>query len=724
MSYLDESLDISVINNNSSYSGIININKINLDVFNIPNTLLDTILLAEADSLENLLFTGNIQTKAINEDKESLLINSDINISFKELLISNMEYKKDNLKLLIDEIHYSIDKDYLSSSAYAETIIDNGIKKSKSYLDLLLDVKIKKSSNVFLSLYDTYTSLSTSFNSKLKINELNIDDKYIIQNKDLEVKLNNSIVNFTGDFLVGNYYLNNKNVDLKLNLEPIIITDINGRLNFNDLNVKFTNIDINASVYQPFNTTTTFIMRDNNHVNGEVLVRGKLSNLSFYGELSCENFEAETRYIPDDFIQIPDMKISLFDKTVITNPTPILMVNKNGERSNLLAIISQKLKITKDKFFDYFEIELELLKNNSPIFISPIISKNIGIEGKPYGKINILLINHETFVSGDLTLCDALLSYGLGPIPSWWPRNSKSKTRIDLSLTIGDNVQFILPYSSNPIITAYLKENTKISLKSSKYPSYFELNGDFEINAGEVFYFNKTFYIDNGRLSFSPLDNKPIINLKADIKDFDQDGNKFTISLLLQNTSLNNIDPKFVSTPSKNQDEIMYILGNSLMPADTTGEYSITSVASMLSSGFSAINSFNIDKGLSLTTLVQKNLNLDLFSIRTNLFENVIFENFSQINYNLTPLARYLNNTTMYLGNYISKDIFLQGMFKLVAQKDAFSLIDKDINIVTEITLDWDIPLADLSFFIKPTGTNTSRLFNTFGFSITKTLHF
>ena len=721
----EESLDMSVINNDSNYSGIININEINLDIFNIENTKLDTILLAKADSIENLLFTGNVKTHAIDNEKAALLVNSDINLSYKELLLSNMVYKNNDLSLLIDEIYYSNDKDYLTSNLVLDSITKNNFTQYETSLDLSLDIKILKDSNVFTSIYNTYKNMSSSFNSTITINDLNIDNKYIIKDKKLEIDSNQDEILFTGDFLNGKYLFNNYDINLALDLNPIISFNIDGNLDLNNLNLNINDLIANASVYQAFNASTAYMLRDNNIIKGNILVSGNINDVELYGEINADNLEIESRFLQHDFIQIPDVKYSIFDNTVTSNATPAILVNKKGDRKNLVSLISQKLKLSTSNFVEYFDIDLEFLKDNSPLVTIPLKNQNIGIEAHPYGIFNIFLINGETFMSGDLTLVDSVISYGIGPIPSWWPKpDPKGKQRLDVNLTIEDNVKVILPYSADPIISAYIKNGTKFSIYTSKNPAAFEVNGNIELDRGEVFYFNKRFYIDEGNFKFTQASALPFIDLKANIKDFDSDGNKFTISLLLQNASFDNINPKFVSSPSKSQEEIMYILGNSLMPPSTTGEYSFSSFASILTSGYTAIRSFNKDSGLSLTTLLQNNLNLDMLSIRTNLFENLIFDGLNYSTSNLTPLSRYLNNTAMYIGKYLNPDMFLQGMFKLVAQKDSFSLIDKDINIVTEINLDWLTPLADFSVFIKPTGTNVDNILDTFGFSIVKTFNF
>ena len=173
-------MDVSNIKSDLNYSGIISINNINLDLVNIENTKLDGILFSSAESLIDLLFAGTIKTSPINENNSYTQINSAIDINYSKLLKSDLIYKKDNVKVSIDEIEYSITDDYLESNLDFELLTKSNKKEYKTNLDLSIKLNMLQSSTIFDSIYDTYLGARENFSANFLINSLNIDNEYKI----------------------------------------------------------------------------------------------------------------------------------------------------------------------------------------------------------------------------------------------------------------------------------------------------------------------------------------------------------------------------------------------------------------------------------------------------------------------------------------------------------------------------------------------------------------
>ncbi|HKL60053.1 MAG TPA: hypothetical protein VJ863_09150, partial [Sphaerochaeta sp.] len=85
--------------------------------------------------------------------------------------------------------------------------------------------------------------------------------------------------------------------------------------------------------------------------------------------------------------------------------------------------------------------------------------------------------------------------------------------------------------------------------------------------------------------------------------------------------------------------------------------------------------------------------------------------------------ARYLNNTTIFMGKYIGNDYFLKALIHLSAtdrSKIRRSFVASDLAIDLELSLEWNNPLGTFSFFTQPNELSIYNIFDTIGFSVTR----
>ncbi|HCJ94842.1 MAG TPA: hypothetical protein DHV69_06500 [Sphaerochaeta sp.] len=108
--------------------------------------------------------------------------------------------------------------------------------------------------------------------------------------------------------------------------------------------------------------------------------------------------------------------------------------------------------------------------------------------------------------------------------------------------------------------------------------------------------------------------------------------------------------------------------------------------------------------------------------------QNILFEALPGIaaDTSVSPIARYLDNTTMYIGKYLLDEFYLQGMlhFRQDVLGQSTSFLADDLKIDTELSIEWSNPLATFSFFTQPEELSVFDLFDTMGFSITKRFEF
>ena len=175
----------------------------------------------------------------------------------------------------------------------------------------------------------------------------------------------------------------------------------------------------------------------------------------------------------------------------------------------------------------------------------------------------------------------------------------------------------------------------------------------------------------------------------------------------------------------------MSILGGAILPTGVYGDVSVSSVFSLVSASVDILSRVGIlrssDNGLEAS--IRNALSLDTFSIHSNIVENILYDtvSFASSNLredNLSPMARYLNGTTLYLGKYISPELYFEGMIHLQSSTDrediSHSFIADDLDLDIEISLEWSNPMCTVTFFTRPGNITIYDVMDTFGFEISK----
>ena len=94
---------------------------------------------------------------------------------------------------------------------------------------------------------------------------------------------------------------------------------------------------------------------------------------------------------------------------------------------------------------------------------------------------------------------------------------------------------------------------------------------------------------------------------------------------------------------------------------------------------------------------------------------------------NFSPLATYLNNTSIYIGKYVGSDLYLQAMVYLQAIDSAFNdsaFMTDDLSLDLEISLEWENPLGTFTFFTTPSNLTLHSMFDNFGIRYDQTIYF
>jgi hypothetical protein len=200
----------------------------------------------------------------------------------------------------------------------------------------------------------------------------------------------------------------------------------------------------------------------------------------------------------------------------------------------------------------------------------------------------------------------------------------------------------------------------------------------------------------------------PRISVRSEIRERDENNEEVKIYLIVENNKLSEFSPRFASEPNKSDIEIIALLGGPIL--EQIDQKSGIGAAVVLSTDI--LSHFGILKPFEQS--IRDALGLDLFSIRTQVIQNMIIGNIQGTELGRillgsgqasspgapTSLEGYLDNTTITFGKYIGNDLFLEMLLRLKEggnwglQSEMF------------ISLEWPTPFFDLEWVLSPTGNS------------------
>lgn len=466
---------------------------------------------------------------------------------------------------------------------------------------------------------------------------------------------------------------------------------------------------------------------------GKLLIYGPKDNVEVFGQISADRLDMTSFWTPRTKVSAKNPVVILSEGMLTSGKVPVIFTDTiTGETAEGYTVFEADLA-----FIDY---SILMGAGNIALPVSfPVPNLGLVISGSIRGDLTFSGIPNGIGISGSGFISDTAVDFELpDDLPEWYQR--PSRTNLDLDLTTERNVAFSFPSAENPILEANIQPGQNIVIHLDEIVGDFSLSGSVDIRSGTIYYFRKDFYITEGSLSFpegqfrNGMEFSPVINLRAKIREYDSDGNAVDVFLVLDNASLDNLNPRFESVPSKSAAEILQLLGENFLGATGTGDATVSSVASLAVAATDVISRMglvNTGTSFGLSRSIKQSLGLDMFSIRSNIVQNVFFEALPgyEVSSVASPLARYLDDTSLFFGKFLTDDLFLQGTVHLTAQSQhgadvlqRIRFINDDLWVDTELSLEWTTPLATFTIFTQPTELSIFGISDTIGISVTKRL--
>ncbi|MCF7946372.1 MAG: translocation/assembly module TamB [Spirochaetia bacterium] len=671
---------IPMLGGKGTFSGDINIlgssNNLNYGFdFQIPELVLN-----------ETVFKGNIKGKF---DNNSLTINT------SNLYINRFQFEKINMT-------------YDFSSGKADTSMDFGIEFVENSLQTRL------TANTILSRIESPIELmnvSNIFNNSsftVKTDSVVIGDFSLSENNDFIASIREKKLLIKGinkNSFSGIVDLENKNLLFNLNkIHPLSAT-FSGSWKGEGLDLFFEDIKFDVDFLNTF--VPEELHFKNGIIKGFLSISGNIKDPDFYGELFSDSIIMSNSFIETE-AQAQNMYATVH--------------GKNIDFSRFNTIISDvpvqtELSMSIEKWIpSLFSVEFSIPKGKSIRSSYTFDTMKLTYAGSASGKLGLEfnLDTREIAVNGNI-LADNMevtqTSKQASSIP--FEENLERNVVVDLRLTTGKSVSFILPTKELPILKANAQPQQTLDIKFNSRTNTYEVVGSLDIKSGEIYYFKRNFYITSGNIDFFESENKfdPVVNLEAQLKEFDRNANKVDIILKVNNQYLSKLSPIITSRPVMELNEIAQILGTNILSSSNISSGSVSSAVAIATLASDIVQQLGIIDQLDVfnnfENKIRNTLNLDVFSIRTQILENVLVDVFpgeSPIYTADNPIGKYLDNTTVLLGKYISDSMFLQTMLQFNVNdsvNDGLFMTDA-LKMDVEFSFDWQNPLYDFTISTTP----------------------
>jgi translocation and assembly module TamB len=441
-------------------------------------------------------------------------------------------------------------------------------------------------------------------------------------------------------------------------------------------------------------------------IEGSLRVVGPVNDPDLFGTLSVESIEAEVPYV-EGVVTAPQAFVLFQEK--------MIQVDRFfAARGDASATVAATLLLSRWGL-DEFEVLINTVGDEG----MPI-TQNFGpiaVDGNGLGRLRIHGTPATTDLSGEITAEETTITLITDEVVEREPRKI---TTVDLTLVAGRRLEFLWPSREVPIVRAFARAGDEVRLVSASNDESFALDGAVSIRGGEIFYVNRNFYMRQGRIVFDEDEAgfDPVLSARAELREVGPRG-PVRIFLIADQNPLSQFSPRLESTPPLTDDEIVALLGGAILEEGSTDVANLGSAVAVTSE---VVTQFGIMS--QFERQVREALNVDLFSVRTQVFQNIVIGSLDQsevpLDTTAPSLGTYLDNTTVFLGKYLGSDLFLELLIELRARdpldQDAIAIGGMEVD--PEIGLEFDTPffLLQWSFFPR-TPESLFVADNTFEFS-------
>ena len=327
-------------------------------------------------------------------------------------------------------------------------------------------------------------------------------------------------------------------------------------------------------------------------------------------------------------------------------------------------------------------------------------------EGSASGTLHVSGDDRKTNIAGSLLVSDCRITLGQTQAAKWVPE--ESPTYADLTVQTGRRVEFQWPSVDVPVIRTGASPGGKVDITYRGDTGAFTVKGATGVQGGEIYYFDRSFIMKKGSITFNENETTfdPWITARAEVREWDPSTSTEVRIFLDADSPFSKFSPRFSSDPPRADSDLLAMIGAPIVNrAETQGIGMAAFVYSDIVGQNLILRPFE--------TKVRQVLNLDMFSVRTQILQNLVAQKV------LGTTVNPLDNTSVSLGKYLGNDLFLELLVRLQQPQIPVAVVTSGGGLIAESTevqpdlelsLEWATPFFLLNWSFLPKHPETMFL--------------
>jgi translocation and assembly module TamB len=374
---------------------------------------------------------------------------------------------------------------------------------------------------------------------------------------------------------------------------------------------------------------------------GRLNIEGPLGDPDYTGQLEILGGGVSTAYSPDD--AGPIRTTLVFDGKSF-HSTPVTAAAGAGK-------LTAEARFTIDHWAPLaFDITLATAAQ-SQLHLRARFGR-LNADGLVTGQMRIAGDDRKTSLTGNFFVSDCRITLGQAAPGKFVPE--EIPTFVTLGVQTGKRVEFYWPTENLPVVRTTAAPGGSLAITYRGDNGAYTIKGGAGVQGGEIYYFDRSFVMKKGSITFDENQDSfdPRITARAEVREWDPNTGEEVKVYLDADSTLSKFSPRFSSDPARSSDTLLAMIGAPIVNrAETQG----LGMAALVYSDI-------VTQGLILRPFEQKvrqMLNLDMFSVRTQIIQNLVAQKV------FGTTVNPLDNTSVSLGKYIGNDLFLELLVRL-----------------------------------------------------------
>ncbi len=496
--------------------------------------------------------------------------------------------------------------------------------------------------------------------------------------------------------LHGNYYLESGLLELDLNNKNFLSAKMDGLIDFNQMNLTIYDIKADLPKMWTYLDLDEFLIVEKGLLTGEIGLTGSVDEPELNGSALIASPVAKVPLLTKQKLTTPNIYFNIVNNEIQIPET--IVAAKNNQR------LVMDFTIFMNKWdFDHMDGHIKTYVNpktkESDQFLVNFKTPEVSLDGNIIADLTEIHLENDILtvrgkISGENIDLGAQL-FAIANMTSGAVETMESDMQViaDLTINLGTHASVRL----DPLLRCVFVPNTSMHIEVNQPDGYYSVDGELNLKTGDIAYLNRSFYIKSGSIKFNKEDiTNPLITINAETREKDALGQTVKIILSVEEQHLLDFQPKISSIPPKSENELRTLLGDIVMAdSNSIGEISFVLADYALQSTF-----------LRQTENKLRNLiNFDIFSLRTNLAQNVYnMSSSGNFKENFT-IGNFLDNTTVYIGKYIGSSLYVDGMVHFSFENGNtadFEAATKNMYVQPEIGLELESPFVNVRVNMAP----------------------